>query len=555
MARLIHMRKAAVASGQATEMAVGESESRGQRRKRLSNLIRFPRQEASGLLAAGAVGAVAAPSRSEPAVTVARKAEHIRINLEEDVAAKGITSGFENYRFIHRALPEIDLDQVDISTELFGHRLKAPLLISCMTGGVPEAKQINRTLAEVAQELGLALGLGSGRALLERPEVLPTFTVRPYAPDILLFANLGAVQLNRGIGVEQCRRLLDLIGADALVLHLNALQEALQPEGDTCFGGLLEKIADLCHHLDAPVIVKEVGWGIAPDVVLMLLEAGVAAVDVAGAGGTSWSEVERHRVGSAVRARVAATFADWGLPTAEAVKEARRVAPSATIFASGGVRSGMDVAKAIALGADLVGTAGPFLRAAAQGTEAVLELAEEYTDVLRTTMFCIGTPNLNALQGTSRLVCRTPASTTTFKRSLSYATAGAGDFVDITNDVATVVKSSGVRNGLVLISSQHTTAAIRINENEPLLLGDFRRLLNRLAPVGGYEHDDMTRRCDVPTDEPRNGHAHCQQLLLASSESVPVVNGQLDLGRWQRVFLIELDSPRQRQVTVQVLGH
>lgn len=523
--------------------------------KRLAKLIHFPhRGPESG---DGSVALEAAPleSSSGPGLTVERKADHIRINLEEDVAAKGISSGFEQYRFVHRALPEVDLADVDIGMEIFGHRLRAPILISCMTGGTAEAQQINRTLATVAQELGLALGLGSARVLLEHAEVVPSFDVRPFAPDVPIFANLGAVQLNRGVGVDDCRTLLDMIGADALVLHLNALQEALQPEGDTCFGGLLNKIEELCRALDAPVIVKEVGWGIAPDVVLTLVNAGVAAVDVAGAGGTSWSEVERHRLGGSARAQVAAAFADWGLSTADAVREARRAAPDTCIFASGGVRSGMDAAKALALGADLVGIAGPFLRAAARGQDMAMELAQEHIDVLRTVMFCVGARDLPALRSTPRLVRHGGSNLITTTTPLHYHTGTAGDFIDITDDVATVVRTSGIRNGMAQIWSHHTTAAIRINENEPLLLADFRRVLHQLVPPGDYEHDDMARRHNVPPDEPRNGHAHCQHLLLSSSESLPVRDGQLQLGPWQRVFLVELDAPRERHVTVQVLGN
>lgn len=487
--------------------------------------------------------------------TAGRKADHIRINLEEDVSAKGVTSGFEHYRFVHCALPEIDLGEVDLSVDLFGRRLAAPVFISCMTGGVPEAGRINATLAEVAQQMGMALGLGSGRVLLERPEVLPTFHVRPHAPDAVILANLGAVQLNKGIGVEECRRLVDLLEADALVLHLNALQEALQPEGDTNFTGLLHRIAQLCRALEVPVVAKEVGWGISSDLAVLLLEAGVSAIDVAGAGGTSWSEVERHRMNGSVRRKVAAAFADWGLPTAEAVREARRAAPFAPIFASGGVRSGMDAAKALALGANMVGVAGPFLRAAAQGKDAALELAEEMVEVLRTVMFCVGASSVEALRHTPRLVSDGSVPRGTYSETLSYSTSGTGDFVDITDDVVAAVRRSGIRHGLAAICSAHTTAAIRINENEPLLLEDFRRLLDRLAPLGIYEHDDFSRRDGIPPDEPRNGHSHCQHLLLSTSESLPVVAGALPLGRYQRVFLIELCSARRRQVTVQVVGN
>jgi len=224
--------------------------------------------------------------------TASRKSEHIRVNLHEDVAAKGIRSGFDDYRFVPRALPELNFGDVDSSTELFGRRLSAPILISCMTGGTSEARRLNHTLARVAQRARFAMGLGSGRALLERPALVETFDVRSMAPDVLLFANLGAVQLNKGYGAGDCQRLVDVLRADALVLHLNALQEALQPEGDTCFEGVLERIGEVCRRLDVPVVVKEVGWGISPDVVRALMDVGVAAVDVAGAGGTSWSEVE-----------------------------------------------------------------------------------------------------------------------------------------------------------------------------------------------------------------------------------------------------------------------
>lgn len=337
------------------------------------------------------------------ASTVIRKADHVRINLERDVAAKGIDSGFDEYRFVNCALPEIDLDEVDTSTQLFGRQLRAPILISCMTGGTDEARRINHVLARVAQDNGLAMGLGSARALLEHPELVETFDVRSLAPDVLLFANLGAVQLNKGYGAQDCRRLLDLLHADALVLHVNAIQEAVQPGGDTCFKGLLTKIKALCKALNAPVIVKEVGWGIAPDTVRALFKAGVAAVDVAGAGGTSWSEVERHRIEAPWRARVASAFAGWGIPTAECVRAARKAQPRGIVIASGGVRSGLDVVKALALGGDLVGIAGPFLRAAANGPEAAGDLAREFVEVLRIAMFGLGARTLADLQRTRRL--------------------------------------------------------------------------------------------------------------------------------------------------------
>ncbi len=337
-----------------------------------------------------------------------RKADHIRINVEEDVDGKGVDAGFDQLRFLHCALPEMDLAEVDTGCELFGRRLEAPLLISCMTGGTADAGRINGRLAEVAQAFRLPMGLGSGRILLEHPEALPTFQVRRLTPDVPLLANLGAVQLNRGVSVDDCRRLLDRLEADALVLHLNPLQEALQPEGDTSFRGLLEKIGGLCRLLGSPVVVKEVGWGLAPDVVRSLLSAGVSAVDVAGAGGTSWSEVESHRMAEPWRARVARAFAGWGLPTAQALRLAREAAPDACIFASGGIRNGLDVAKAVALGADLAGIAGPFLRAAVAGAEEAHGLAREVVEVLRIAMFCAGARTLPDLRTVPLLDSRDP---------------------------------------------------------------------------------------------------------------------------------------------------
>jgi len=500
-------------------------------------------------------GRAATANGLAPAATMGRKADHIRINLQEDVRAKGVDSGFAEYRFLHQALPELDLDAVDTSVRVLGRRLAAPLLISSMTGGTAQARAINRTLAEVAQARGLAMGLGSGRALLEHPDVRDTFDVRPVAPDALLLANLGAVQLNKGVTVDDCRRLVGRLGADALVLHLNPLQEALQPEGDVAFGGLLARIEALCGWLEVPVVVKEVGWGIAPDTVRRLVDAGVAAVDVAGAGGTSWSEVERHRIDDPVRSRVAAAFAGWGISTAEALRMARAAAPDTPVFASGGIRTGLDVAKAVALGADLAGVARPFLLAADEGPRAADDLALELVEVLRIAMFCVGAGAIAELRGTPRLLREGEEPAAHGLAQLTYTTAGPGEFIDITDDVDRVLRASGARRGLVHVYSTHTTAAVRVNENEPLLLGDFRRFLTGVAPAGGaYEHDDMSRRGDVPEDEPVNGHAHCLHLLLGASETLPIVDGRLALGRWQRLFLVELCSARERRVVVQVIG-
>jgi isopentenyl-diphosphate Delta-isomerase len=337
--------------------------------------------------------------------TVSRKADHIRLNLEADVGAKGVTSGFEAYGFEHAALPEVDLASIDTAASFLGRALRAPLLISCMTGGVAEAEPVNIALAEAAEELGIAVGLGSARVLLERPDATSGFLVRRRCPSVPLLANIGAVQLNCGVGVDGCRAIVERVEADALVLHLNALQEALQLEGDTAFGGLLARIGELAGALPVPVIVKEVGWGIDAATVGALLDTGVAAVDIAGAGGTSWSEVERHRLGGGPRARVAAAFAGWGIPTARALAQARRAYPDATLIASGGLRGGMDAAIALAIGADLAAAAGPFLRAAAAGgTDAAVDLAREWIEVVRLVMFCTGCADLRALRATPRLL-------------------------------------------------------------------------------------------------------------------------------------------------------
>ena len=227
--------------------------------------------------------------------------------------------------------------------------------------------------------------------------------MRDVAPDILLFANVGAVQLNYGYGAEQCQRAVDMIEADALILHFNVLQEAVQPEGDTNFAGLIAKVAAVCRGVSVPVIAKEVGWGFSPRDVQRLAEAGVACIDVAGAGGTSWSEVEYHRAPTAFHARVAAAFADWGIPTADAIRYAAEAAPDLPIIASGGLRDGIDIAKCIALGATLGGMAGPFLKAADQSTEAAVQLARELSAALRIAMLCSGASTIAELQKTPLL--------------------------------------------------------------------------------------------------------------------------------------------------------
>ncbi|MCA9932599.1 MAG: type 2 isopentenyl-diphosphate Delta-isomerase [Ardenticatenaceae bacterium] len=334
----------------------------------------------------------------QPDIHERRKADHIRINLEEDVTFKQLTTGLERYFFMHQALPELDMAAVDTSLSLFGKVLQRPLLISSMTGGTEKARAINRVLAEAAQHTGMAMGLGSMRAGIEDPSLENTYRVRDVAPDILLFANLGAVQLNYGYGLSHCQRAVDMIEADALILHFNALQEAVQPEGDGNFAGLYQKVEAICRQLPVPVIAKEVGWGFAGETARRLADAGVAAIDVAGAGGTSWSQVEMYRAPTARHARVAGAFVDWGIPTAVSVQQCHQAAPHLPIFASGGIKTGIEVAKCIALGANIAGLAGDFLRAADTGGVAgVIELAETLTAELRVTMFVTGATDLQAL--------------------------------------------------------------------------------------------------------------------------------------------------------------
>lgn len=328
--------------------------------------------------------------------TSSRKSDHIRINLLEDVRS-GSTNGLDQYHFVHRALPELDLEGVDHALRIFGKQLNAPILISSMTGGTDDSGKINQRLALAAQETGIAMGIGSQRIAIEDPSQIPTFQVRDIAPDILLFANLGAIQLNYGYGIDHCLQVVDMIQADGLILHLNPLQEALQPEGQTNWKGILSKIEKVCSILPVPVIAKEVGWGISAEVAKLLVNAGVSAIDVAGAGGTSWSQVEMHRAKNSRQARIANAFRNWGITTADSILLVREVCPDIPIFASGGINSGIDIAKTIALGATLGGMAGPFLKAAAKSAEETIHLIQDITREIKISLFVTGAPNLPAL--------------------------------------------------------------------------------------------------------------------------------------------------------------
>jgi isopentenyl-diphosphate delta-isomerase len=298
----------------------------------------------------------------DPSPAGGRKADHLRIAGEAGVAHTR-TTGLEHVRLRHRALPEGPLAAVTMDAQLLGVRLAAPLVVSAMTGGTPEAATINRRLAAAAAEHGVALVLGSGRALLEDPSLLPTYRPPGAARPPLLLANLGAAQVSGPGAAERAERLVDLLGADGLTVHLNPVQEAVQPEGEADFGAVREGIAAVVARLaPRPVVVKEVGFGLDPEDVRLLAAAGVAAVDVAGAGGTNWALIEGRRDTRA--GAVAGAFADWGTPTAEALAGALAAAPGLPVIASGGLWDGVDVAKCLALGAAAGGLARPFLLAA-----------------------------------------------------------------------------------------------------------------------------------------------------------------------------------------------
>lgn len=334
---------------------------------------------------------------SENSDIFGRKNDHLRINLNEDVKS-GLATGLDRFVLEHCALPEIDLKDISTKTRFLGFSLDFPMLISSMTGGTTEGALINARLAEAAQETKIAMGLGSQRAALEDRSVASSFNLRKYAADIPIFANFGAVQLNYGVTIDDCSRLIDMAEADGLILHLNPLQEALQPEGDSNFSGLLKKIELVCKQINKPVLVKEVGWGISAAMAKKLVGAGVAAIDVAGAGGTSWSQVEMYRSKDEHHRRIAADFRNWGIPTAYALKNLIDIKPGIPVIASGGLQNGVEMAKCLALGADLCGLAGRLLIAAAVSTEMVLETIQEFAQETRIAMFACGAATIEEMK-------------------------------------------------------------------------------------------------------------------------------------------------------------
>jgi isopentenyl-diphosphate delta-isomerase len=307
------------------------------------------------------------------------------------------TTGFENFCLINNPLPEIDFEDVDTSCSFLGKPISAPFIISPMTGGCDLSRKINHNLAMAAQELGVVMSVGSQRLGIEDPSLVSSFQVREVAPDIPLLANLGAVYLNYGYGLEECERVVDMIGADALMLYLNPMQKVFQGGGNIKFRGLAEKIGDICKHLSVPVIVKEVGFGLSDSAAILLKKAGVSLLDVAGSGGTSWVKITRYLKGDFSK-DFNAHFDGWGVPTADALISLCEVVKDIPIIASGGIRNGVQMAKAVALGASYVGMALPLLSPAMASGEAVTKKIARVIREFKTVMFCCGAINIARLR-------------------------------------------------------------------------------------------------------------------------------------------------------------
>jgi isopentenyl-diphosphate delta-isomerase len=330
-----------------------------------------------------------------------RKAEHIRISLKRDVQARQVTTGFENIRFIHKALPDIDKQKISLSTTVFGHKFSAPLIVGAITGGTLEATKINSAAAEAVEELGLGMGVGSQRAAIEDKKLEKTFAIaRKKAPTAFLIANIGSVQLVNGYGVREAKKAIEMIEADAIAIHLNSLQEAVQPEGQTNFRGILEKIGELAKELDTPIIAKETGAGIAWEEAKKLESAGVKGIDISGAGGTSFAAVEHYRAekqGTNFQRMLGDVFWDWGIPTAASLVEVSQTV-GIPIIASGGLRSGVEMTKALALGANLASLSHPILQVAVKGAKETISMLSLLIEELRTNMFLVGADSVQALR-------------------------------------------------------------------------------------------------------------------------------------------------------------
>lgn len=330
-----------------------------------------------------------------------RKAEHINICLDKKAQARKITAGFEDVQFVHQALPEVDKTKIDVSTKVFGYKFSAPLIIGAMTGGTPDAKRINTAIAEAVETLHLGMGVGSQRAAIENPKLSETFSVtRKKAPNAFLIANIGGVQLVHGYGVKEVKNAIEMIDADALAVHLNALHEAIQPEGQTSFKGVLDKICEIAGEIDKPVIVKETGAGIAAETAKKLEEAGVKAIDVGGAGGTSFSAVEYYRSEKgSIEHLLGDAFWDWGISSVTSLVETTQTV-RIPVIASGGLRSGIDLAKSLALNACLGSVCQPALEAAVKGTKITEQLLSRFIEEMRNAMFLVGAKKVDELSKT-----------------------------------------------------------------------------------------------------------------------------------------------------------
>ncbi|MDR0555522.1 MAG: type 2 isopentenyl-diphosphate Delta-isomerase [Holosporaceae bacterium] len=320
------------------------------------------------------------------------------VSLAGDPTLKSmVDAGFSRYHFEHNALPEVDFAEIDTSVNFLNHCLKLPMIISSIMMD-NSCERINRNLAGIASDFGLGMSVGSQRIAIEDPSFENSFKIRRYAPNVLLFANLGAVQLNHGYSVDECRRAVDMIEADALILHLNPIQEVFQIDGSTNFSGLLKKIEKVCSALQYPVLVKEVGYGISASVAKRLQNAGVYGVDVAGAGSTSWSALESRHSRDIVTKNAARAFIDWGNTTVDCIKSIAEMKKGVRVIASGGVKCGVDMAKAIALGADVCGNAMDFLQNILISRSSCENFVESLILELKTTMLCIGCHNVQELK-------------------------------------------------------------------------------------------------------------------------------------------------------------
>lgn len=332
--------------------------------------------------------------------TKKRKESHLEIALKKEVECEKLT-GFEDVHLLHNSLPDVSLEEIDLSTKITNHKLSAPMLIESMTGGTEKARKVNSNLAMVAEELNIAIGVGSQRAAIENPKLIDTFKiVRQKAPTAFIFANIGAPQLIKGYGIEKIQEAIEMIDANALFIHLNPLQEVIQFEGDTDFRGISFKIGTICDSLKIPVFVKETGAGVSMEVAKILEKTGVTGINVAGYGGTNWAYVEYYRAmekKDKLRKRLGKIFMDWGIPTAVSVFEVSK-STKLTIIASGGIRNGLHIAKSLALGANLAGMALPLLRSASKGVNSLKNSLLYTIEELRTAMFLTGVKKIEEMR-------------------------------------------------------------------------------------------------------------------------------------------------------------